>query len=603
MLRVAHISDLHIKDPAVGSEPPTALQRLAELAGKSVGFSVEAEGHSEEKLDALVNVFRTLKPDVIAVTGDITDYGDQKSFDLASDYLRKLQDAAGAQQLICIPGNHDTLFERAADIAASGRARRLLLRLAASVDRHVGVLAAGEQRHFSKNVREQLDKAEGHVLLANFESWRAAAEFAEVDPSTPVYAEAGWGKVAFFLFNSTNDPGLMANEGRIGQRQFNALNECLQNDETRKECENALRIALLHHHPISAPHSRDAAYNRGYDWMRDGPLFLQYMNRHNFHFVLHGHQHEAFYCSVNYRPGGAPLRIVAAGSAAQGHDPVSGSFNLVDLLTPFYARLRRFDYNATGFDPDGPAVDALLTVRPTDEVRVTDANKPETVEDWAMRGLVGAVYKLAYDLDAAHVYDELDFDVVVTKDELYKATYRRAGRVVGDAPSEGPVFIVSGSPGRKLKQLNVEAFDRDGKKLGFPEVLLDEPNRKILRVRPRALIDPGESFDVTLRFEWQGTDSEPNHFDGLNLMYLNPDRPRGAHVAHRLTYRVTLPREPVQPRVRAHGIKDFDPELEDEKTETVSEPGGATAYRYSFAIEKPRPVAYLIMFEPSPEQE
>jgi predicted phosphodiesterase len=545
---------------------------------------------------------RLLKPDVIVITGDITDYGDSKSFELAAQHIERLRRAAGASQVICIPGNHDALCERAADIRKTLWGR-LYLGVTSLFSRNVEVLSAEDTQWLSRDTAKAISAGDGPALLRNFERWREAAGFAAPDPSSPVYVEAGWGKVAFFLFNSTNDPGVMANEGRIGQKQFNTLNECLQNEESKKECDNALRVALLHHHPISAPYSRDAAYNRGYDWMADGPLFLQYMNRHNFHFILHGHQHEAFYCSVNYRPAGGALRIVAAGSATQGRDSMRGSFNLIDLLTPFHARLRRYDYTPTGFDAGNPSVDALLPVRPTDEVRVTRASDPETVEDWAMRGLVGAVYKLAYDLDAAHVYDELDFEVVVTKDELYKARYRRSGRVVGDDPSEGPVFIISGSPGRKLKQLNIVALDREGNKLGPPEVILDESNRKILRVRPRALIHPGESFDVTLCFEWQGTDSEPNHFDGLNLMYLNPDRARGGHVAHRLSYSVTLPREPVQPRVRAHGIKDFDPELEDERTQPVAGPGGETAYRYSFEIEKPQPVAYLILFEPPPDAE
>ncbi|HEX5707329.1 MAG TPA: metallophosphoesterase [Pyrinomonadaceae bacterium] len=607
MLRIAHISDLHIKHPDVGREPPTPLQWLAKVAAKEVGFSVEAEGHSEDKLAALSNVLRMLKPDVIVVTGDITDYGDEKSFALAAEYLAALKDAAGAERVICIPGNHDALFERAADIKKSWWGRRLL-RATRHLDFHMSILDDGEEHHFSKEVGARIREGASPVLLANFESWRTAANFDAVDPSSPVYVDAGWGDVAFFLFNSTNDPGVMANEGRIGQAQFNQLNRCLQNSETMRRCASALRVALLHHHPISAPNARDTAVNRGYDWMKDGPLFLEYMNRHNFHFVLHGHQHEPFYCSINYRPAGSALRIVAAGSAMQGSDPRTGSFNLLDLLTPFQARLCRYDYSETGYEAH-PSVDALLPVRPLDEVRVTPVGSPETVDDWAMRGLVSGAYKAAYDLDAAHAYEELEYNVVVTKEELYRAEYRRRGRVVSREPSEGPVFIISGSPARKREQLELSATDNLTGKGITPFVLVDEPNRKVVRVRTRRQLEEGDTFDITLRFQWQATDSEPNHFDGLNLMYLHPDKhydrehdTKHLRVARMLRYSVTLPWEPMQPSVRGHGIKDEVIELKDEEVEALppAEDGGETRYRFSFGIEEPPPIAFLINFAPPP---
>ncbi|MBV8857941.1 MAG: metallophosphoesterase [Acidobacteria bacterium] len=605
MLRIAHISDLHLKDASIKSDELSALQWLFKTVAGGAGFAVEADGHSDDKVLALVNIFRTLKPDVIVVTGDITNFGDVKSFGLATKHLASLKEAADAKHIFCIPGNHDALSERAADVKKNAWGKAVMW-LLSKFDRTTEITAKDPNR-FSAEVLRQMEKGEVPALLSNYTSWAEGQKFAAADPATPLYVSAAWGDAAFFLFNSTNDPGLMANEGRIGPAQFNSLNVCLQNAETMERCAHAVRLALLHHHPISAPQSQDAAYNRGYDWMKDGPLFLQYMNQNGFHLILHGHQHEPFQCTVNYAATpGAGLHIVAAGSATQGVNHSHNSFNLIDLLTPFEARVRRYDYSTTGFALN-KEVDFMLPLRPIEEVRVTPPDEKETVEDWAMRELVKGGSAAAYDLDSQHSYSELECNVAVTDKQLYVAEYRRAGRVVGEEPSEGPVFIISGSPAMKVAQMGLAAVDNQTREAVTYKVLSDEPNRKVIRVRPRKELLPGDTFDVTLKFKWQSTDSEPNDFDGMNLMYFHqPDKSLG-YVAESLKYTVALPWEPAQAKVRGYGIKDFAPTLKDgsgvkqlEAAEREAEPfkNYGVTHRYSFEIEEPQPVAYLIVFGP-----
>ncbi|MCI0559483.1 MAG: metallophosphoesterase, partial [Nitrososphaera sp.] len=311
-------------------------------------------------------------------------------------------------------------------------------------------------------LREEAQKVfaeAGMTILKNYDQWIVQKGFGEVNPAKPNLLDAQWGQVELFLFNTVNDPGLMANKGRIGSKQFNALNQFLQNPTESSKGRNAVRIALLHHHPISAPQSLDKDLNRLYDWMQDGPLFLQYLNHLGFHFILHGHQHEPFRCTVDYEQGpGAGLHIVAAGSATQGNTaPHHNSFNLIDLLTPFEARFCRFDYSDTGYS-EQPAMDVLLPVRPIEEVRVTKQEEP-TVEDWAMRALIKGGFKHAYDVDSEHEYSLLEYKIEITKEQLYKAQYRRVGKVVEKRDSEGPVFIITGSPAMKLKHMNVAARD------------------------------------------------------------------------------------------------------------------------------------------------
>lgn len=592
MLRVAHISDLHIRHPEMDNDELSILQRAAAVLGESLGLKVEAGGHGDEKLIALNTILAALQPDVIVVTGDLTNFGDQKSFEMAYKYLEALKKNAGARRLLCVPGNHDCLTERTAQAQLEPK-RSFLIKALSQINREIQLMSRTEPGALSAQANKLLEAGEGLTLLGNYDKWIVKTGLGEVNPSNPVIVDAGWGNVALFLFNSVNDPGLMANKGRIGPAQFNLLNVCLQSPEKMSECANAVRIALLHHHPISAPESHDQDVNRFYDWMEDGPRLLQYLNQRGFHFILHGHQHEPFQCTINYTDShGGGVHIVAAGSATQGRTTLDrNSFNLIDLLTPFEARLRRFDYRPTGFDDMEPTLDVMLPVRPIDEVRVT-ASAPPNVEDWAMRELIKGCYEDAYDIDAQHQYTLLEYKVTVTKTQLYQATYRRVGKVVGKE-SSGLIFVVTGSPAMKVDRMNIRATNNlDGNDLDT-EILLDRSNQKVIRGLQRTLLRPGDLFDVTLRFDWQATESEPNDFDGINLMpFRNP--------VNRLRYSATLPWQPSQARVLAYGVQNVTPELKDESLKQVE--GPSPCFEYSFEIVEPNPMAYLISFRPSKQQ-
>lgn len=589
MLRVAHISDLHIRHPQMNNDDLSLLQRAAAALGEMAGIKVEAGGHSDLKLTALQNILGLLKPDLIVVTGDITNFGDRKSFEMAYAFLMKLKEVSGAKDVLCVPGNHDCLCERAAEVQLD-RKRGLLLRALSLVNREIDVMSQPKPGSLNPSFQTLLDAADGLTLFTNYEDSIVKNGLGTVDPSSPVFVDAGWGMVALFLFNSVNDPGLMANKGRIGPAQFNLLNQCLQSQEKAAQCANAVRIALLHHHPISAPQSLDKDVNRFYDWMTDGPRLLQYLNGRQFHFILHGHQHEPFQCTVNYlETPGAGLHIVAAGSASQGSTPPHhNSFNLIDLFTPFEARVRRFDYEETGFDEKRPSLDTMMSVRPIEEIRVSSG--PVTnVEDWAMRELIRGCYEDAYDIDAQHQYSLLDYKISVTSAQVYQAAYRRKGVVVGDDVSDGPHFVVTGSPAMKTDKMKLSATNNvDSSQLDV-KVLMDQPNQKVIRVLTRTQMRPGSDFDITLSFEWRATESEPNDFDGINLMSFR-------HPVEHLSYSATLPWQPAQAKVLGYGIQNVTPKLQKESLKPAAASG---TFSYSFEIERPAPMAYLISFRPN----
>lgn len=577
MLRIAHISDLHFAHGRTDEAMVSDVQFFSKLAysvGKIAGPDVVADGHDENKLEALKNVFRLLKPNVIVITGDITNYGDSESFNLAVETIRELKMIAGATHVFCIPGNHDCLAERALALREKGLLTRALIRTLSIFNP-----TASRLRRLSLDAKliDSLKEGEGLPLLKTYHKF-CANEFGTVDPSKPIFVDAGWGEVAFFLFNSTNDPAFMANEGSIGASQFNALNRFLDDPANSERLASSVCIALLHHHPINNPDIDASPIERFYDEMIDGSRFLEYLGKRKFHFIFHGHQHRQYFW--DFAPGLRP-HISAAGSALAGKAP-TGSFNLIDLITPFEAIYRRFDYTATGFEE---AVHAEKTVKvySLDNIRVSKPSEPKTGEDIAIQSLF-AGRKEAFD-DLLQ-YSLLEYDVVISPTQLYQARYRRKGRVLGPSKSYGLTFLVTGNPPRSFEELKATAQDQAGASL-FLDCPFNSGTQKLIRVLHPLPVKPGDEFDITLGFEWQATQEYPNHYDAFNLLYFL----KGIDL---VSYRVRLPWKPAQFNVSAYGLRKSDLNIADFQARQNDD----GTYEYAFKIYNPKPLVYLISLGP-----
>lgn len=578
MLRIAHISDLHFEDRGARDDNRLILKWLAEYLGKKIfRAKIELRAHNQDKLNALENVFRLLQPTLILVTGDITNFGDEKSFKLAARSLEKLKEVAKAEQVLCVPGNHDTLVERV-DYLRKKAPKKQILKIIEKFCRllHIPI-------KLSLISSNGIGNKNDFYFLQNYRSI-IEPQFGKVDPSKPVVIDTSWGKAVVFLFNSTNEDVLMPNEGCIGERQFNALNACIQDPDAVDPTSQTLRIAILHHHPISAPGAYTRAVERGLNWMNDGPRFLDYMNHCGFHLVLHGHEHTAFQCTMNYenRPG-VGLHIVAASTTLQGDDPGIGSFNMIEQFTPFEVRLGRFDYTSTGYK-NIPQFKTSMEILSRSRIRITRPGERETPEDAAVRNLFEMRYE-AYDEN--HSYTFFDYNVTIDENQLYKAEYRRKGNVVGEEHDRGPIFILTGSPGMKSEAMGIKAIDNETQQELHIELIVDDFRQKIIRVLHKLELEPLEDFDISLKFNWQASKDEPHDFDGLNLMYFK-------HPIGCLKYQVYLPWTPKQPRTRAYAPDEYRPDIEE-----VIEPETDRGFLYSIKIDNPKPLPYLFFFDPA----
>lgn len=137
-----------------------------------------------------------------------------------------------------------------------------------------------------------------------------------------------------------------------------------------------------------------------------------------------------------------------------------------------------------------------------------------------------------------------------------------------------------------IDNLAPQSPDRQPVRLTVKKVK-DYPTQKVIRVLHDLQKAPGDEFDITLCFQWQASEEEPNDFDGVNLMCFR-------HPISRLVYRAVVPWKPAQPKVRAQGVIEQEPELKDEKRKRLEH----GSEEYCFEIDNPRPLAYLIYLMP-----
>jgi 3',5'-cyclic AMP phosphodiesterase CpdA len=100
---IAHLSDLHVTRPRLrGRRLLSPKRMIAWLAW----HGRKRSRHESEVLDFAVRDLHELNPDMIVVTGDLTQLGLPAEYLEAREWLRKLEDF----DLAIVPGNHDVML-------------------------------------------------------------------------------------------------------------------------------------------------------------------------------------------------------------------------------------------------------------------------------------------------------------------------------------------------------------------------------------------------------------------------------------------------------------------------------------------------------------
>lgn len=113
-MRFVHISDIHAgllpRDPRAWLDK-RALGALNQLLRRKRRCHMEYLGRAATRI-------RSLEPDWLVITGDLTSIGSPDEFALALEALRPLCDGVGPIPTLFVPGNHDAYVRDPASVAA-----------------------------------------------------------------------------------------------------------------------------------------------------------------------------------------------------------------------------------------------------------------------------------------------------------------------------------------------------------------------------------------------------------------------------------------------------------------------------------------------------
>ncbi len=264
MTTLAHVSDLH--------GTPVAVVRPRDFAGKRFFGLLSWRNkrrfvHRPEVLEALARDLDSIRPDHIAVTGDLTNVATAEEFPEARRWLDKL---GGPERVSVVPGNHDA---------------------------YVGIAPERSWDLWSEYLRS--DDAAGAL---EFPSLRVRGELALVGVSSAV-------PTALFLAT-----------GRVGRAQLGRLERRLVALRDAGLC----RVVLIHH-----PVTQGAISKRRE--LRDAAALRALLARVGAELVLHGHGHRTLFASLPGPAGEIPVVGVRSASDATDRPEQRAQYHVYDI--------------------------------------------------------------------------------------------------------------------------------------------------------------------------------------------------------------------------------------------------------------------------------
>lgn len=278
--RVLHISDMHF------------IQSLTEkgrsLWAKSIHFGPKS--HSFAKLDALSGKLQELdltgnNIDLVLASGDISTDGDEASLKTALEFLESNEIYRGTPQRlvtyglgatqnrrIILPGNHD----RYGGVWAPTQGPSINLEKVFNTPQTYPYVVGFRDQEVKDNAEERA------VIFFIFDSTASLGETA-VSQMNPAYriargriedAECRWlVKQALKITADTTVP-------------------CLYGGKLPVDYQSCVRVAVLHHHPISASGTASEGF---WTFMENNEAFVEACFTAGVDIVLFGHQHELYY--------------------------------------------------------------------------------------------------------------------------------------------------------------------------------------------------------------------------------------------------------------------------------------------------------------------
>jgi len=291
---IIHLSDIHFGPHHRFSSPPATGEGKLPSAGQ-ISLLESLRREFAERPDPGC-------PVIICLTGDFAETASDEEFREAEAFIKQLANeqvygsARGLKNIFVVAGNHDVAF----------------------------VPKSPEDRW---------------TPWAKFASQTFARPFEPRKPSSRVlfYDRVDDLGAIILCLNSSEYIQKDTPEeqrGSIDEDQLTRTKNFLESLDP-KRVERAIRIALIHHHPVLIPGLAEPG--RGYDAVERSGLLLNLLRNFGFHLVLHGHKHNPYHFSENsytafHEEQRPPILIVAGGSVSSKKLPENG-FNTYNQIT------------------------------------------------------------------------------------------------------------------------------------------------------------------------------------------------------------------------------------------------------------------------------
>ncbi len=282
---------------------------------------------------ALITSLKTSgkQPDIVVVSGDLTERGDFQEFNQALSFLKGLEKALklDRKRFIVVPGNHDVRWSKQ-DAGAD-----------------VGSDKMTEYRGFYELLYKQRPIEQSPLCRVQYYEFKDKPN------------------VALIGFDScVIENGETAGIGYVGVTQLNnALAKLKSMTANNTEC---MKIAVLHHHLIPvASLEKLPTEKKSFSLVADATKVLMRLQEEGFALILHGHQHQPFCAELRFplarTHGQKPMAIIGMGSAGIRPSPdlVGGARNnhygileISKALPDVPAEIHVSWYQAEGNDPD-----------------------------------------------------------------------------------------------------------------------------------------------------------------------------------------------------------------------------------------------------------
>lgn len=295
-IEIIHLSDIHfgVDHRFVPPKTPDGDRAAGEGIPKLI-----------EKLQEDLGGEDSACPVIVCITGDITTTASYNEFEEAEEFLKSLAQTTiyGCQQsmksLFVVPGNHDVNYE--------------------------GKSVGERWQHwveFNNRLYETAVKREDPWALAKVHDLIDDFGIVVLCLNSCIYIEK-------------DKPS--EKRGELDDRQLLKIKKELQQIDPSR-LESAIRVALIHHHPVLIPALVEK--DRGYDAVLRADKLLTILHKFGFHLLLHGHKHypltflediDAGFLSTDEQP----IMVVAGGSVGStglpDHPRKSNCYNRITV--------------------------------------------------------------------------------------------------------------------------------------------------------------------------------------------------------------------------------------------------------------------------------